>query len=104
KETQNYENVVGSEARKYKKKSGEFVVGGALAGLSLPGAGACMGAALNLFVYYETTHLGLGLQFHFGDASTDRASDADFVAWSVGGRYYVTDGDVTPLVGVGLSM
>jgi hypothetical protein len=100
----NYDNVVGSEQRQKGKKTGEFVIGGGIAAISMPAAGSPMGPALNLFGFYETRDWGIGLQGHFGDAATERNNTASFMALSVGARYYFSDQNITPLVGGGLAL
>lgn len=100
----NYDNVVGSEQREKGKKTGEFVIGGGIAAISMPAAGSPMGPALNLFGFYETRDWGIGLQGHFGDAAAERSDTASFMAFSVGARYYFSDQNITPLVGGGLAL
>lgn len=103
-ETLSYDNVVGSEARLYRKKQGDFVIGGGIAGISMPAQGAYMGPAFQLFGFYETDDWGIGLQFHFGDAALDTRESGSFVALSVGGRYFLTHDDITPVLGAGLAL
>lgn len=99
-----YDNVVGSEGRNYRKKQGEFVIGGGIAAISMPAQGSYMGPAFQLFGFYETDNWGIGLQGHFGDADLDPSEHASLAVFSVGGRYYPSEENITPLIGAGLSL
>lgn len=103
-ETLAYDNVVGSEARNYRKKQGEFVIGAGIAAISMPAQGSYMGPAFNVFGFYETDRWGIGLQSHFGDADLDPNEHASLAVFSVGGRYYPSEENITPVIGLGLSL
>lgn len=103
-DTQNYENVVGSESRNVKKKKGEIVVGPAIVGLLMPASGQYLGPGFAFFLYYETTHWGLGGSILFGDGSQRNPDDADYMALSLGARHFFTDADLTPMAGAGLAL
>jgi hypothetical protein len=103
-DTANYGNVIGSEARPPEKRSGEFVIGGGIAGISMPAADVVMAPAVNLFAFYETTDWGIGLQFHARDADPSSYQPATFVGLSVGARYYLSDKNIAPLIGGGMSV
>ena len=102
--TQSFDNVAGSESRRYQKKRGEFVIGGGIAGISAPESATLMAPALHLFAFYETTRWGIGLQLHFRDAAGSSQQPVGFTALSVGGRYYFGDGEVSPVIGAGLAI
>lgn len=99
-----YDNVVGSEARNYRKKQGEFVIGAGIAAISMPAQGSYMGPAFELFGFYETDKWGIGLQGHTGDADLDPSEHASLAVFSAGARYYLTEENITPVIGAGLAL
>jgi hypothetical protein len=99
-----YDSVVGSEQRVNAKKSGEFVVGLGLAAVSTPAAQTYMGPAFQLFGFYETRSWGIGVQGHVGDAAIQPHQTSFYSSFSVGARYYLSDEDLTPLLGGGLAL
>ena len=102
--TQKVSNLVGEETREYQKKPGEFLWGGGLMGVVGVGSGAGMQPGIDLRAGYETERYGIGLDLRFG-AGSDGNDDKrmDYVAFGIGGRYFLSDGNTGPFVGGGLT-
>jgi hypothetical protein len=106
-ETEKVDNLVGGETRQPKPKAGKMHFGLGLAGLFPPldqGVGPAPGFVLDL--HYETGsgRFELGGAFRAGGGATSNdAPDMGFVMFSVGGRYFTSDADISPYFGGGLS-
>lgn len=106
-ETEKVDNLVGGETRQPQSKGGKTHFAMGLAGLFPPlDQGAAPAPGLVLDIHYETGNgrLELGGAFRGGGGSAnDQAPSMGFVMFSVGGRYFTSDADVSPYVGGGLS-
>jgi hypothetical protein len=106
-ETEKVDNLVGGETRQPKPKPGKVHFGLGLAGLFPPlDQGAAPAPGLVLDLHYETGsgRFELGGAFRAGGgASSNGAPNMGFVMFSVGGRYFTSDADISPYVGGGLS-
>ncbi len=92
------------ESRGYRKTTDGFFVGIGLSALSMPAQGAYMGPAGTLFAYYETGSWAFGLQLIEGDADMHPSAFAVLDDFSVGARYFFSDGEVSPFFGGGLAL
>ena len=102
--TQKVDNLVASETRRYRKKSGEFKVGGGVIGTALAGSGGGIQPGFSLRADYETPSYGVGADLRYASGGDNYEGDGgSYAALSVGGRYFLMDGDVAPFVGTGLS-
>jgi hypothetical protein len=102
--TQKVSNLVGEETREYQKKPGEFLWGGGLMGVY--GAGSSVGVqpGIDIRAGYETEKYGIGLDLRFGTGSDDHDDKSmDYVAFGIGGRYFLSDGNIGPFFGGGLT-
>jgi hypothetical protein len=102
--TRGVATLVGQETREYKKEHGEFLYGGGLAGMVLAGSGAAVVPGIDLRAGYESERFGIGLGFRFGSQGDyDAEQSANYGAFNVGGRYFLSDGNTSAFVGGGLS-
>lgn len=98
-ETARVDNLVGQETRSYAKQYGEMMFGVGLIGFALPdtiwGGYGAYGR-----LHYEAAHYAIGGDLRLG--GTDQTQrDAHLAGLSLGGRYFLLEGDVTPFVGGG---
>lgn len=95
-------NLVGEETRAYAKRPSERFFALGLAGVSQPGAVPRHGA---LFVGYRVEAARFGahvdLRLSLGGDSRDEP-ETSFYGAALGGRYFLSAGDVTPFVGAGV--
>jgi hypothetical protein len=102
--TRGVATLVGQETREYKKEHGEFLYGGGLAGMVLAGSGAAVLPGIDLRAGYESERFGIGLGFRFGSQGDYNAErSANYSGFSVGGRYFLSDGNTGAFVGGGLT-
>jgi hypothetical protein len=108
-ETEKVDNIVGAETRQPKSKGGttHFALG--LVGLLPPlDRGLTPAAGLDLDVHYETSsqqfEVGGSMRFGGGNGGSNNPAICNaFFIFSVGGRWYSADTDVSPYLGGGLS-
>jgi hypothetical protein len=106
-ETEKVDNLVGGETRQPKTKPGKTHFALGLAGLFPPldqSLGPAPGVVLD--IHYETGdgRFELGGAFRAGGGQTSSNSPGmGFVMFSVGGRYFTSDADISPYVGGGLN-
>jgi hypothetical protein len=106
-ETEKVDNLVGGETRQPKTKPGKTHFALGLAGVFPPldqGLGPAPGVIFD--VHYETGEgkFELGGSFRTGGGSTGNGQpNMTFVNFSVGGRYFTSDADLSPYFGGGLS-
>jgi len=103
--TQRVDNLLEQETREQKRKWGATYWGPGIGGTALAGGVRLIAPTFVLSVYHETEDVAVG-----GDlvaSSQERHSyndkEASFTALSVSGRYFLSDGDLTPFVGGGSS-
>lgn len=106
-ETEKVDNLVGGETRQPRPKAGKVHFAMGLTGLFPPlDQGAAPAPGLVLDIHYETGNgrLELGGAFRAGGGSSSSDSpNMGFVMFSVGGRYFTSDADISPYLGGGLS-
>lgn len=103
-ETATVDTLVGTETRKYEKKSGEGYWGFGLYGMAIPALGVYSSGGLEIPAWYETPSIGVGGSIRFaltGGADTAEKR-ATFGSLSFGIRGFLTDGDIAPYLGAGL--
>jgi hypothetical protein len=106
-ETEKVDNLVGGETRQPKTKPGKTHFALGLTGLFPPldqSLGPAPGVVMD--IHYETGdgRFELGGAFRAGGGSSSSGSPSmGFVMFSVGGRYYTSDADISPYVGGGMS-
>lgn len=103
-ETAKVDTLVGDETRQYDKKSGETYFGFGLTGFAIPAAGVYSGAGIELPGFYETPRMALGgsLRVALTGGSESSGKEATFGSLTIGGRYFLTGGDVSPYLGGGM--
>lgn len=104
-ETQQMDNLVGSESRTHQKLDGETLLSaGVLTGVltGVETTSALVGA--DLAAGYEFGDFGLNASMRLGAASTagDSGKDGAFFGMSVGGRYFFNRGNGAAFLGTGL--
>jgi hypothetical protein len=103
--TQRVDNLLEQETREQKRKWGATYWGPGIGGTALPGGVRLVAPTFVLAVYHETDDVAVGgdLVASKQESHNDDGKDASFTALSVGGRYFLSDGDLTPFVGGGSS-
>jgi hypothetical protein len=106
-ETEKVDNLVGGDTRMPKSRPGTVHFALGLVGMSPPlDQGMSPAPGLMLDIHYETPNqrFELGGAFRGGGGSASNQSPSlGFAVFSVGGRYYTSDTDISPYVGGGLS-
>jgi hypothetical protein len=107
-ETEKVDNLVGQETRQPKSKPGKTHFALGLAGVLPPlDQGLTPAPGVVFDVHYETGsqnfELGGTVRFGGGDGGGTAAVNNGFFVFSLGGRGYTSDADVSPYVGGGLS-
>jgi hypothetical protein len=108
-ETEKVDNLVGGETRQPKSKPGKTHFALGLVGVLPPlDQGLTPAAGLDLDVHYETgsQQFEVGGSMRFGGGNGGSNSPAicnGFFIFSLGGRWYTADTDVSPYLGGGLS-
>jgi hypothetical protein len=108
-ETEKVDNLVSSETRQPKSKPGKTHFALGLVGLLPPlDQGLSPAAGLDLDVHYETgsQQFEVGGSMRFGGGSGGANNPAicnGFFTFSLGGRWYSSDTDVSPYLGGGIS-
>jgi len=102
--TQRVDNLLEDETRSALVKRGSVKFGAGVADVETPGFGA-RGAGFSLGLQYATPRfaLPLDLRFAFGDAQYGEP-EVDLFLISVGGRGFLSKGNVSPFLGGGLGM
>jgi hypothetical protein len=105
-ETVKVDNVVGEEARPYKRRSGSvhFAMGiiGVLPPLGAANIDPAPGLALEL--HYETPRFAAFVDTRFAGTTTEHSTtEISYQALAIGGRYYTSDSDFSPYLGGGLA-
>jgi len=102
--TRQVSNLVGQETRKYDKVHGEFLYGAGVLGLYAAGSDTGVQPGLDLQTGYESERFGVGADLRFGLGSDGHEGQtADYFALGVGGRYFLSSGNVGPFVGGGVT-
>ena len=97
--TVDVETITGHEAAELQKIAGESLWGIGIFGTSIPGADVGTEAGYEFGWSYETSKYAVGTEF--------RRSENDnfmFVSWSIGGRYFLNNKNITPYIGGGFSV
>ncbi|MEZ4374830.1 MAG: hypothetical protein R3B07_28710 [Polyangiaceae bacterium] len=102
KETERVDNLVGDEARRYKKKSGESMFGLGI-GAQMAG-GDFAGSTLHLSYQYETPDFGLLARGSVGGLGDNSDEEWMYNYLSVGARYFFNSENISPLIGGGLNI
>lgn len=115
-ETARVDNLVESETRAYEKVHGELFWGVGILGGYIPQSDTGVAYGFTLTAFYEAPRWSVGsdLRFLFAEGDGRRIEDdyddyydstsAFAFAWAVGGRWFLTDTDVSPFLGGGLSL
>ena len=102
-QTQKVDNVVGEEARTPKKKPGSAHFAAGLIGVLPPlSHGAAPAPGIDLALHYETTSFAAGVGLRGAGGKPDK-TELGYFALTVGGRYYLSDADISPYVGGGFA-
>ncbi len=102
-DTAKVDTLVGEETRRYKKKSGEFLWGAGILGMSVPTARVVAAPGIELFAMYERPTYGVGMSLR-GTFDNDADNSAQFGSVGVGGRYFFGEGDIAAFAGGGISI
>lgn len=102
-DTARMKNLIGEETRRYSKKRGETLWGLGIVGYTLPGE-SFTGTGLHMPIFYETPQWGVGVDFRYAGMGGDDERDSSYGAISVGGRYFFSDTDFAPFLGLGAAM
>ncbi|CAN5684410.1 hypothetical protein BH11MYX4_BH11MYX4_67800 [soil metagenome] len=102
-ETQSVDNVVSSESRKPKTKSGSVGVHLGLVGMTALATAPSASAGFDLGVGFRTGRAMLGGTFRAGGLGSG-SHKLGFVGLDFGARYYLGDGDVAPFFGGGVGI
>ncbi|MCC6901674.1 MAG: hypothetical protein IT377_22075 [Polyangiaceae bacterium] len=100
--TQQVDNLVAEETRKYDKKPGEFLWGLGILGTSAPTENRWMSPGIEFMGYYETPDYGFGFSLRSSLATGDKSLSG--LSASVGGRYFFSQSDTSLFVGGGLGI
>lgn len=100
-ESERVDNLVGEETRVYRKKSGEFMWGFGVLGTMAPTHSSAVSPGAEFMGYYETPSFGVGFSLRTTFGSDDKSVDQQSIG--VGGRYFPSDGDVSPYLGAGIA-
>ncbi len=97
--TVDMESVTGHEASEVKKMMGESLWNMGIFGAFIPGTDAAAEPGYEFGWSYQTPRYAVGTEFRgsFGD-------DYSFGSWSIGGRYFFNNKNISPYVGGGLSV
>ncbi|MCE2402544.1 hypothetical protein J4G08_16870 [Candidatus Poribacteria bacterium] len=97
------ESVTEHEAAKLNKMTGESLWNIGIFGVSLPGTDVVGEPGWEFGWSYETPKYAVGTEFRFssGDSADD---DFMFTSWSIGGRYFFNNKNISPYVGGGFSI
>lgn len=97
--TVDMETVTGHEAADVKKISGESLWNMGIFGAFIPGTDAAAEPGYEFGWSYQMPRYAVGTEFRgsFGD-------DYSFGSWSVGGRYFFNQQNISPYIGGGLSI
>jgi hypothetical protein len=102
-ETAKVDTLVGSETRAYAKQYGELKLGLGVFGFGVPGTDIFGGYGVHGQLYYETAAYAVGAELRLGGSSSS-AGDATMEGVSLGARYFLNQGDITPFVGGGVGV
>lgn len=102
-QTAKMDTLLGSETRRYEKQYGEMVWGLGILGFGAINTDVVTGYGAYLQGMYETPRYAVGAELRLG-GSGESSGDATLGGISVGGRYFFSDGDISPFVGAGLGV
>ncbi len=97
--TVDMETVTGQEASELKKMTGESLWNIGIFGAAIPGADVVAEPGWEFGWSYETPKYAVGTEFR-GSGNDDFM----FVSWSIGGRYFFNNKNISPYVGGGFSI
>lgn len=105
-ETAGVETVSKAESRVPLQKPGKMLFGAGLFGAGFVGADrSTLPAGLTLSLAYETTSFAAVLDLRPVIMGNERDDDTYKMSWtslSIGGRYFLSDANITPLLGAGM--
>jgi hypothetical protein len=106
-ETEKVDNLVGQDTRQPKSKPGKTHFALGLVGLLPPlDQGMTPAPGIDLDVHYETAsqqfEIGGSMRFGGGNGGGAAAVSNGYFVFSVGGRWYTSDADISPYIGGGL--
>lgn len=102
--TVDMESVTGQEASELNKISGESLWNIGIFGTSLPGTDVIGEPGWEFGWSYETPKYAVGTEFRFSSADDSEGDDFMFASWSIGGRYFFNNKNISPYVGGGFSI
>ncbi len=98
-DTVDIESVTEHEGSEAKKIAGESLWNVGIFGTFIPGADVTAEPGYEFGWSYETSKYAVGTEFrHSGD------DNFMFAAWSIGGRYFLNNKNITPYIGGGFSI
>ncbi len=102
--TVNMENVVEQEGRVHRKITGESLWNIGIFGTFVPGTDMIAKPGWEFGWSYEVPDYDVGTEFRFTGGEDEWGDGFGFVAWSIGGRYFFNNRDISPFVGGGLAI
>lgn len=99
-------NLTHQETRPLPKQSGDLLVGGSLLGMAFLGAkNSKLSPGIGLGIGYETPTIAAqaDLRLSFTDNDTNKTT-GEWVSLSVGGRYFLSDTNISPFFGAGVGL
>lgn len=101
--TVDMETVTGHEASELKKMTGESLWNIGIFGASLPGTDVVAEPGWEFGWSYETPKYAVGTEFRFSSGNNED-HDFMFTSWSIGGRYFFKNKNISPYLGGGFSI
>ena len=102
--TVDMETVTGQEASELKKMTGESLWNIGIFGATIPGADVIGEPGWEFGWSYETPKYAVGTEFRFSSSDNNEGDDFMFASWSIGGRYFFNNKNISPYVGGGFSI
>lgn len=102
-ETRTVDNVISNEQRTPKQAGGSVTAVMGMYGLSSVGAASAASAGFDVGIGYRSGHFGLQADGRLGGIGSGETKIGN-ASLDVGGRFYVTDGDIAPFAGGGFEV